>query len=84
MENSNTKVESGILHQTTVYGPPPDETKNTTIKGTSIAITIILFILGVIALLNKKMSKKAKLVVIITLVAIAILIAIITVGIINF
>lgn len=59
-----------------VYGPPPDKPLNskTMIKGTNIIITILIFVLGIIAIFNKKFSKKAKLIIISSLILIGIII----------
>ena len=68
----DTTRASGLnteIQQQAIYGPPPNNYKaNKIIKGTNIAISIVLFVLGVIALINKSLSKKAKAIIIGSLV----------------
>ena len=63
---------SSVIEQQDVYGPPPDS-KNTKLGNINIGILIVLFILGVFALLNKKISKKSKWIIVISLIIIGII-----------
>ncbi len=66
---NNTNTISSTVIESALYGPPPDTT--TTMdkvkKGSSIAIVIVLFILGIVALVNKKLQKSSKAIIIGTL-----------------
>lgn len=68
----NNTIESTIQQQE-LYGPPPVK-GNAVAKGSNIAIVIVLFVLGIVALVNKKMSKTSKAIIVISLILIAILI----------
>lgn len=74
----NNRNESMIMSPA-VYGPPSDAPSNskTVLKGTNIIIAILIFVLGIIAIFNKKMSKKAKLIIISSLILIGIIITVI-------
>ena len=75
--NSNNQLRnsnSSMIEQQAVYGPPSyTEENNGALTGVNIGIIIVLFILGVIALVNKKLSKKAKIIIITSLIIIAII-----------
>lgn len=53
---------TSMVETPAVYGPPSDAPSNnkTELKGTNIIIAVLIFVLGVIAILNKKISKKNK------------------------
>ena len=68
---------SSVIEQQSVYGPPPDE-NDAKLSGASIGILIILFILGIFALLNKKIPKKLKWIIVsLVIIGITVTIAII-------
>ncbi len=72
MKKANIEKLSNVIEQPTLYGPPPDR-KNTELENINIGILIVLFVLGVFALLNKKISKKSKWIIIISLIIIGII-----------
>ena len=71
-DSKNTELGNSMIEQEVVYGPPPDS-KNTKLGNINIGILIVLFILGVFALLNKKISKKSKWIIVISLIIIGII-----------
>ena len=60
---NNTTLTSETYSDTGVYGPPPIKI-NTTQKVMNIGLWILIFILGSIALVNKKISKITKIIII--------------------
>ena len=72
MKKVNVEKLSSMMEQQAVYGPPSyTEDNNGALTGVNIGIVIVLFILGVIALVNKKISKKVKIIIITSLIIIA-------------
>lgn len=57
------------IEQTDVYGPPPEPSISTITGGQifSIVASILLFIIGLIVILNKNIKKKVKVITVITL-----------------
>ena len=72
MKKVSTEKLTSIIVQADLYGPPPDR-KNTELENINIGILIVLFVLGVFALLNKKISKKSKWIIVISLIIIGII-----------
>ena len=72
MKRARMEKLLSLIAQQEVYGPPTN-TNNTKLENTSIGILIVLFILGVFALLNKKISKKSKWIIVISLIIIGII-----------
>ena len=72
MKKASIERLSSVIEQPVVYGPPPVK-NNTGLANVNIGILIVLFILGIFALLNKKISKKSKWIIIISLVIIGII-----------
>ena len=72
MKKANIEKLSSVIEQQDVYGPPPYSEK-TELGNINIGILIVLFILGVFALLNKKISKKSKCIIVISLIIIGII-----------
>ena len=71
-DSKDTELGNSMIKQEALYGPPPDK-KNTELENINIGILIVLFILGVFALLNKKISKKSKYIIVISLIIIGII-----------
>ena len=77
MKKASIEKLSSIIEQPVVYGPPSnslntESEKNTRLKNISIGILIVVFILGFFALFNKKISKKSKWIIVISLIIIII------------
>ena len=71
-ESNDIELGNSMIEQKTLYGTST-ESKNTKLGNINIGILIVLFILGVFALLNKKISKKSKWIIIISLIIIGII-----------
>ncbi len=74
-----SSIEIPDISAPLLYGPPPDlyDYNNIPLRNINIGILILLFILGVIAFLNKKMSKTLKWIIAISLIIIGIIITLI-------
>ena len=70
----NENMNSTVMQQMP-YGSSPDK-PNSALANTNIIISIILFILGIVAIFNKKISKRAKTIIILSLIAIGVIITI--------
>ena len=77
MDDLNMNFTLGVQ---VAYGPPPDSndtnlknSSDTRLKNINIGILIVLFILGIFALLNKKISKRSKWIILISLIVIGII-----------
>lgn len=72
-------TNSSTIMSPAVYGPPSDDPSNnkTELKGTNIIIAVLIFVLGVIAILNKKISKKTKIIIISSLILLGLIVTII-------
>ena len=55
------------IEQPTVYGPAPEPSISTITGGLSIVASILLFIIGLIVILNKNIKKKVKVITVIIL-----------------
>lgn len=69
-------TNESTIQQAAIYGPPPEK-ENLPLKATNVGILIVLFVLGIIALVNKKLSKTAKAIIITSIVVIGIVITVI-------
>jgi hypothetical protein len=59
----NNQTHSSVPMPEPLYGPPPDDNKYTIgLNITNIAVVVLLFIMGLLAILNRKLSKKAKII----------------------
>ena len=57
------QTNSSLIVPEALYGPPSDENKNTSgLNITNIGIVVLLFIIGLIAMLNRKLSKRVKII----------------------
>ena len=73
--NGYNSIKENFIMTQNVYGPPPVNSNTNTNKvldATNIGIWIVLFIFGIIAILNKKLSKTAKAVIAVSIVAVGV------------
>ncbi len=80
---NNTTLTSETYSDTGVYGPPPIKI-NTTQKVMNIGLWILIFILGSIALVNKKISKITKIIIITIILIIGLAVSFIVTSLLNF
>ena len=73
----NNQEDANEVTVQALYGPPPANGNKNVLKGTNIGIVIVLFILGVFAILSKKISKTAKIVIVSCIVLFGIVITLI-------
>lgn len=73
MKKASIEKLSSMIEQQDVYGPPPYSNNATGETNINIGILIILFILGIVAFFNKRISKKSKCIIIISLIIIGII-----------
>lgn len=67
----NNYTQQNVIEQPKVYGPPPGKSKEISEpEGISLIFAIILFIIGIIALIRKKTPKAVKIAICIGLVII--------------
>ena len=65
----NNQTHSSVPIPEPLYGPPPDENKHTTaLNITNICVVVLIFVIGVFAMLSKKLSRRAKIIIAIFLV----------------
>ena len=78
----NNQSHSSLEIPEPLYGPPPDDNKYTTgLNITNIAVVGLLFIIGLAAMLNRKLSKRAKIITAIIVVLAMIAITVFVIGI---
>ena len=73
----NKQKEGNEVIVQALYGPPPNSGNKNVLRGTNIGIAIVLFILGVFAILSKKLSKTAKIIIVSSLVLFCIVITLV-------
>lgn len=66
-------TNESLVNIPAVYGPP-SEMKENKVDNLNVFITVILFVLGIIAILNRKISKKIKAIIVLCLIIIGIII----------